>query len=116
MHYGLAQVLHSLLLQIQRAQGSLLFPYTTLFRSVGGDAAGDGTVDEVGHVLVGLGGLSGRFGRLGGGLLAGWGLLGGFGHRSEEHTSELQSPVHLVCRLLFEKKNRTPLPLPTRSP
>src|SRR5690348_17914313 len=28
--------------------------------------------------------------------------------RSEEHTSELQSPVHLVCRLLLEKKKRTP--------
>src|SRR5690348_17963421 len=28
--------------------------------------------------------------------------------RSEEHTSELQSPVHLVCRLLLEKKNNTP--------
>src|SRR5690348_11726691 len=28
-------------------------------------------------------------------------------NRSEEHTSELQSPVHLVCRLLLEKKNRT---------
>src|SRR5438876_6651110 len=28
------------------------------------------------------------------------------GARSEEHTSELQSPVHLVCRLLLEKKNR----------
>src|SRR5438876_5973705 len=28
--------------------------------------------------------------------------------RSEEHTSELQSPVHLVCRLLFEKKNGGP--------
>src|SRR5690348_17389955 len=28
-----------------------------------------------------------------------------FGERSEEHTSELQSPVHLVCRLLLEKKN-----------
>src|SRR5690348_17622012 len=30
--------------------------------------------------------------------------------RSEEHTSELQSPVHLVCRLLLEKKNRRKLP------
>src|SRR5690348_17767291 len=30
-----------------------------------------------------------------------------FSHRSEEHTSELQSPVHLVCRLLLEKKNKT---------
>src|SRR5207244_11400458 len=29
-----------------------------------------------------------------------------FGRRSEEHTSELQSPDHLVCRLLLEKKNR----------
>src|SRR5438876_3942303 len=28
--------------------------------------------------------------------------------RSEEHTSELQSPVHLVCRLLLEKKHTTP--------
>src|SRR5258708_28155018 len=34
----------------------------------------------------------------------------GIGSRSEEHTSELQSPDHLVCRLLLEKKN-TPLPL-----
>src|SRR5690348_18186000 len=36
--------------------------------------------------------------------------------RSEEHTSELQSPVHLVCRLLLEKKNLTDglLPLPGR--
>src|SRR6266487_6675231 len=30
--------------------------------------------------------------------------------RSEEHTSELQSPVHLVCRLLLEKKKKTPTP------
>src|SRR5258708_31049456 len=36
--------------------------------------------------------------------------------RSEEHTSELQSPDHLVCRLLLEKKKKTPaqkLPIPT---
>src|SRR6266487_1162732 len=32
----------------------------------------------------------------------------GGGFRSEEHTSELQSPVHLVCRLLLEKKNNNP--------
>src|SRR5947208_6384989 len=31
-------------------------------------------------------------------------------HRSEEHTSELQSPDHLVCRLLLEKKKANPLP------
>src|SRR5258708_17655674 len=35
--------------------------------------------------------------------------------RSEEHTSELQSPDHLVCRLLLEKKKRRPQPNPTRS-
>src|SRR5690348_18015345 len=35
--------------------------------------------------------------------------------RSEEHTSELQSPVHLVCRLLLEKKNSL-LPAPCRAP
>src|SRR5438876_5677896 len=42
-------------------------------------------------------------------------------HRSEEHTSELQSPVHLVCRLLLEKKKRprnpwTPRGLNRRTP
>src|SRR5258708_29998435 len=31
----------------------------------------------------------------------------GYGYRSEEHTSELQSPDHLVCRLLLEKKKKT---------
>src|SRR5690348_18074327 len=36
-------------------------------------------------------------------------LVGAYRHdmRSEEHTSALQSPVHLVCRLLLEKKNKT---------
>src|SRR5579863_7113134 len=34
--------------------------------------------------------------------------------RSEEHTSELQSPVHLVCRLLLEKKKKLTLPLPLK--
>src|SRR5438876_5737657 len=33
--------------------------------------------------------------------------------RSEEHTSELQSPVHLVCRLLLEKKKTKPMPRQT---
>src|SRR5207244_13220200 len=33
-------------------------------------------------------------------------LIGADRHRSEEHTSELQSPDHLVCRLLLEKKNK----------
>src|SRR5438876_89786 len=34
------------------------------------------------------------------------GIMASTGLRSEEHTSELQSPVHLVCRLLLEKKNK----------
>src|SRR5690554_5800495 len=37
-------------------------------------------------------------------------------HRSEEHTSELQSRPHLVCRLLLEKKNKTEMKNTTRSP
>src|SRR5690348_17830803 len=36
--------------------------------------------------------------------------------RSEEHTSELQSPVHLVCRLLLEKKKHTTTPATSRAP
>src|SRR5437879_8542074 len=41
--------------------------------------------------------------RIAGGLLA-FGLLWAAYYRSEEHTSELQSPMYLVCRLLLEKK------------
>src|SRR5690348_6806030 len=41
-----------------------------------------------------------------GSLMVGLSTAAGLGQRSEEHTSELQSPVHLVCRLLLEKKNR----------
>src|SRR3989454_9247921 len=36
--------------------------------------------------------------------------------RSEEHTSELQSPCNLVCRLLLEKKKKTPNPTPSPTP
>src|SRR5207248_11584667 len=76
---------------------STLFPYTTLFRSLLGHAA---------HDRVGLGD------RLGGGdaLVIGVGHLDLLRvrrlHRSEEHTSELQSPYDLVCRLLLEKKKK----------
>src|SRR5256885_12318035 len=74
---------------IRRPPRSTLFPYTTLFRSHRGDLAvlhrGQPAPGEL-HVLVG-----GRE------ALA-------VGQRSEEHTSELQSPCNLVCRLLLEKK------------
>src|SRR5690348_18095989 len=68
---------------IRRPPRSTLFPYTTLFRStsryirdVGIQWGGDAT------------------------------FAAATGNRSEEHTSELQSPVHLVCRLLLEKKKK----------
>src|SRR2546422_5931256 len=75
---------------IRRPPRSTLFPYTTLFRSLddgqplwpakGRDARSfDFAVETVGE---------------------------GFADRSEEHTSELQSRLHLVCRLLLEKKKQ----------
>src|SRR5690348_18166555 len=87
---------------IRRPPRSTLFPYTTLFRSdrpalavaqpdaaAAPDAVGErGQVRN--HVL-------------------------GAEPRSEEHTSELQSPVHLVCRLLLEKKNNNALRIYTEA-
>src|SRR5258708_17953002 len=73
---------------IRRPPRSTLFPYTTLFRS-----ALPGV--DLGALDAGLG-QRGHIGQHGRALAA--------GHRSEEHTSELQSPDHLVCRLLLEKK------------
>src|SRR5258708_32077620 len=91
---------------IRRPPRSTLFPYTTLFRSV--------TLE---FALEATGGL---------GRSKSVDDVHGRGHhqhsccgRSEEHTSELQSPDHLVCRLLLEKKKKdqintiyisTPLP------
>src|SRR5258708_11549647 len=76
---------------IRRPPRSTLFPYTTLFRSHywkqltegGGFRALDELRSSGAVKAVGLGVNEGR---------------------SEEHTSELQSPDHLVCRLLLEKK------------
>src|SRR5438876_8904848 len=84
-----------------------LFPYTTLFRSAkertgvkapGGDRAGtrERSSTHAHRDWVGLGGVEVPIA-----------ALPGVPHpRSEEHTSELQSPVHLVCRLLLEKKKK----------
>src|SRR2546426_6915006 len=79
---------------IRRPPRSTLFPYTTLFRSAqdsGWRAADDlrGRRADAGH------GVRERRGR---------GEPRGGHVRSEEHTSELQSPCNLVCRLLLEKK------------
>src|SRR5205807_4518643 len=66
----------------RRPPKSTLFPYTTLFRSLcRADRAGDQPEP------------------------AAWPVGGAGIDRSEEHTSELQSPCKLVCRLLLEKKN-----------
>src|SRR2546426_8410409 len=77
---------------IRRPPRSTLFPYTTLFRSV---------ID--GGVARSL--LGGHVGRRAERHAEG-------GERSEEHTSELQSPCNLVCRLLLEKKKKLPTPHP----
>src|SRR5258708_15487809 len=72
---------------IRRPPRSTLFPYTTLFRSLRTARRHLNAVAHAGQ----------------------WHLAAQqqvqFQRRSEEHTSELQSPDHLVCRLLLEKKN-----------
>src|SRR5258708_26029563 len=89
---------------IRRPPRSTLFPYTTLFRSrtheyLDRAARGDRADFERVHGPT-IGG--GNFGD-------GWTV------RSEEHTSELQSPDHLVCRLLLEKKKKEASGKPRRA-
>src|SRR2546422_10949180 len=79
-------------LMIRRPPRSTLFPYTTLFRS------SQGARDRHG----GAGTAAQRRRRNGAGLAD----RAQPGARSEEHTSELQSRLHLVCRLLLEKKKK----------
>src|SRR3712207_7760576 len=96
---------------IRRPPRSTLFPYTTLFRSVGEDLERVEldrrevveAVREHGRAPEPVGPLAQRVdGPPGGQLLVGEaGAL-----RSEEHTSELQSRQYLVCRLLLEKKQK----------
>src|SRR5437764_5751826 len=90
-------------LMIPRPPRSTLFPYTTLFRSDYARASrrretGTHPASSAGQafsapcpILRGSRFPTGTTGRQG-------------GNRSEEHTSELQSPMYLVCRLLLEKK------------
>src|SRR5207244_9126672 len=102
-------------ISLHRAPPSSLFPYTTLFRSVLAQAAkrplqvklkvGGGVANGVPSSVSGSrnpeaerlqaeDASSARGGRF------------NSNYRSEEHTSELQSPDHLVCRLLLEKKKK----------
>src|SRR2546429_3802668 len=91
---------------IRRPPRSTLFPYTTLFRSQDGHDAARGLR------LVGGGredhrpGDAGLRGRRLGVARAHRRVLRPARRRSEEHTSELQSRLHLVCRLLLEKKKK----------
>src|SRR5690348_18079245 len=91
-------------LLVRRHLRSTLFPYTTLFRSCSYKAAAGYIYPlERGFIFIHKPPLhirfeevnSVNFARSGGSTRS---------ERSEEHTSELQSPVHLVCRLLLEKK------------
>src|SRR5256885_13023201 len=95
---------------IRRPPTSTLFPYTTLFRSrERGKTAVVACSQPVRRdVLRGQEhAVSDQLRRLDPGIGRSW---SGTACRSEEHTSELQSPCNLVCRLLLEKKNQTPLP------
>src|SRR5690348_17465759 len=100
---------------IRRPPRSTLFPYTTLFRSLARDVLHDqvrqaifrcAPIEKMSDVRMIEGCQDLPFAsealkiRLG-------------GARSEEHTSELQSPVHLVCRLLLEKKKKKKIILQT---
>src|SRR3989449_4648667 len=86
-------------LMIRRPPRSTLFPYTTLFRSLRTHVRG--RPEEYAGLRHGLipGGLNrARDAKIGNDRVP--------SRRSEEHTSELQSRLHLVCRLLLEKKKK----------
>src|SRR5438876_7468330 len=75
---------------------STLFPYTTLFRSPFTGSGGVNLVQQQAYAGTDDSTLAANTGTI---------VRAQIGEgRSEEHTSELQSPVHLVCRLLLEKK------------
>src|SRR5256885_3664267 len=82
---------------IRRPPRSTLFPYTTLFRSLQ-----RGLADALLEALPVDSELGVQRDRIGEAHVHG---------RSEEHTSELQSPCNLVCRLLLEKKKSTSRPV-----
>src|SRR5438105_11091611 len=84
---------------LRRPPRSTLFPYTTLFRSIHPPNLYSGYTGFTIPFAFALGALLARYP----------------GERSEEHTSELQSRVDLVCRLLLEKKKKQPHGKPLRS-
>src|SRR2546426_8505653 len=80
---------------IRRPPRSTLFPYTTLFRSSMGRILGLFETTSPGCASFGTRWRESR-----------WSRRRHNRERSEEHTSELQSPCNLVCRLLLEKKKK----------
>src|SRR5436189_3044306 len=82
---------------IRRPPRSTLFPYTTLFRSQKGR---QGNVNPVLYTIA----KGETFSSCNSATM-----------RSEEHTSELQSPMYLVCRLLLEKKKKNKTTIYTRT-
>src|SRR5687768_18589617 len=97
--YPIYVIINFFFLMIPRPPRSTLFPYTTLFRSVTKTSTGKivGKLFQQGaHNTLGK-----VFSQVTGGKSIPFALS-----RSEEHTSELQSRLHLVCRLLLEKKKK----------
>src|SRR2546426_6745501 len=91
---------------IRRPPRSTLFPYTTLFRSLTTIYSFGGDTDGGNPFAALIKGADGNFyGTAQQGGSAGFGSVFKI-TRSEEHTSELQSPCNLVCRLLLEKKKK----------
>src|SRR5256885_4362924 len=88
---------------IRRPPRSTLFPYTTLFRSLPIDAVTPPQRERAKAVNFGI-----VYGQTPFGLAQQLGISPeeAADFRSEEHTSELQSPCNLVCRLLLEKKKK----------
>src|SRR2546422_6304438 len=92
---------------IRRPPRSTLFPYTTLFRSLGSMGS---SLEQLRTATGEMAELAERAAQLGEEIRTvadrHRGDVAAAGTRSEEHTSELQSRLHLVCRLLLEKKKR----------
>src|SRR5256885_4285442 len=95
---------------IRRPPRSTLFPYTTLFRSPDSGRPREQWLSRRGEYPVGAPHRSRRFAAAHASLDPYAGCVGAPCNprleRSEEHTSELQSPCNLVCRLLLEKKKK----------
>src|SRR5258708_9872772 len=89
---------------IRRPPRSTLFPYTTLFRSISTSCQPSASARRSATSQAAAARRSPQN--------VSWSRRG---TRSEEHTSELQSPDHLVCRLLLEKKKQPPSDRPGRT-